>query len=192
MLVGGQSRRMGRDKANLDWGGVSLASRLVRILRPWTSEVFVVGTGAERFREEGVTTLPDAVKEIGPLGGLLAGLRAMSGEIALVVACDMPFLKGELLNFLADRVGPNDGALIQTEKGVEPLCAAYRKRLVSVIERMIEQGITAVNALRHHASLVLVEATELQRHGFEPLLWFNVNTPEDYAQALELWRKNGP
>lgn len=189
MLVGGRSRRMGRDKASLDLGGVPFASRLVRMLREWTSEVFVVGEGAERFGGEGVATLADAVEGVGPLGGLLTGLRATSREIAYVVACDMPFLRGELLRFLADRVGENDGAMIQTEKGVEPLCAAYRKRLASVVERMLDRGITAVHALRDHASIALVEAAELQRRGFEPLLWFNVNTPEDYAQALKLWRK---
>jgi molybdopterin-guanine dinucleotide biosynthesis protein A len=180
---------MGRDKAGLDFGGVTLASRLIETLRGCASEVFVVGRGSERFAAPGVTALPDAVDDVGPLGGLLAGLRAMSAELGIVVACDMPFLTPGLLAFVASRVGEgDDGAMIRSERGVEPLCAVYRKRLATTIEAMIKDRKTAVNALTSVANIAFVDASELERHGFTPLLWFNMNTPEDYEQAIFLWK----
>ena len=180
---------MGRDKAGLGFGGVTLACRLVETLRGCASEVLVVGRGSEGLAVEDVTPLPDAYEDVGPLGGLLAGLRAMSGEIGIVVACDMPFLTPEFLSFVANRVGENDdGAIIRTERGVEPLCATYRKRLAPAIEAMIKDGKTAVNALTGIANIAFVDASELERHGFEPRLWFNMNTPEDYEYALQLWK----
>jgi len=180
---------MGRDKAGLDFGGVTLAGRLVETLWGCASEVFVVGRGSERVGGEGVVALPDAVEGVGPLGGMLAGLQAMSEEVGIVVACDMPFLTSEFLAFLADRLGEeDDGVMVRTEHGLEPLCAVYRKCLAPTIEAMIKSGRTAAHAIAEVARIALVDVSELVRHGFDSRLWFNMNTPEDYAYALKLWK----
>lgn len=180
---------MGRDKASLDFGGKPLASHMVAELQRGASEVFVVGNGSERYAANGVASLSDAVDGVGPIGGILAGIRAMSSDVGFVIACDMPFLTAELLAFVADRIGADeDGVMVRADNGIEPLCAAYRKRLATRLEAMIRDGETAARAVTRWARIAFVDSEELEQHGFHKRSWFNMNTPQDYERALRLWR----
>lgn len=90
ILAGGRSARLGREKALLKWHGELLIQRAVRLMQTVCAEVVVV-TSSEAVRQAvPVRTVPDVQPGRGPLGGLYAGLQAMSQEYKAVVACDMP------------------------------------------------------------------------------------------------------
>ena len=186
LLAGGRSRRMGRDKALLELGGETVARRLLRVLRECAEELIIVGNAPERFEREDVPVIPDDAPGLGVVGGIATGIRAMRGETGIVIACDMPFLSGDLLRFVAASVGDADGALIESEKGYEPLCAAYRKTLLPTLDRMIAEGDLAAQRIVERGNLRVLDVAELECAGFDRRRLFNMNTPEDWETARRL------
>jgi molybdopterin-guanine dinucleotide biosynthesis protein A len=150
VLAGGKSRRMGRDKAALEFDGQPLAERCVAVLRVCFSEVMVV-------RE-------DDTPGLGPIGGLLTALRR-APEI-FVVACDMPFLDAALIREMAAQLPGFDAVAIPGE----PLHAAYSARIVPVIEAQIVTGDYSLRRLLAKISVKTVAAAPI----------VNVNTPQEW------------
>jgi molybdopterin-guanine dinucleotide biosynthesis protein A len=99
-LAGGQSRRMGQDKAALAIGGQPLLARVVARLQMVTPQVRVIGAVERAALVPGVPVVPDLRPGCGPLGGIYTALRTTSAPYVLVVGCDMPFLNAALLRHL--------------------------------------------------------------------------------------------
>src|SRR5262245_9558920 len=94
VLAGGKSRRMGRDKALLDWNGRPLVTHMVDLLLTVAHPVQVVGR----------SPLPDRLPGLGPLSGIATGLEATFTDANLFVAVDLPFLTHEFLKYLRTRL----------------------------------------------------------------------------------------
>src|SRR5690242_9512250 len=99
ILAGGQSRRMGSDKAALRIQGEPLLQRTARLLATITTDVAIIGPPERAALAPGVPILPDRWPQQGPLGGIATALQALAGEAVLVVGCDMPFLNAALLRY---------------------------------------------------------------------------------------------
>src|SRR5688572_22285303 len=113
VLAGGQSRRMGRDKALLPWHGHTLLDHMIRLVRKVADPVQVVGRAP----------LPDRLPGLGPLSGISTGLEASSTDANLFVAVDLPFLTEDFLNFLRTRLENSSHPLVACKIGsVFPLC----------------------------------------------------------------------
>jgi molybdopterin-guanine dinucleotide biosynthesis protein A len=136
LLVGGASRRFGSAKALAELDGETLADRAWRLLGDACEERFAVGRGIGLP----FPTLPDAVFGGGPLGGIVAGLRAAPHDVAVVIPVDMPLLTVAALHALADAC--RDVAVPQSG----PLPGAYAKRVLPDLERALDRGDFA---LRH-------------------------------------------
>ncbi len=182
VLAGGKSRRMRRDKTELAVGGVPVMERILNALNEAGAfETLIVGGSPERFEVYGVRVAPDDPPGFGVVGGIAAGLSAMRGDAALTVGCDMPFLTGELLKRIASRLEDADAAAAETDRGIEPLCAAYRKSAEHVFRAMMREGdLAARNAARRlRLNRVLLKGEDARR-------LFNMNAPEDHALAQRL------
>jgi len=175
VLAGGQSSRMGRDKAVLEIDGIPLALRAAEELSRVCGAVALVGDPA-RYGHLGLSVIPDSYPGQGPLAGIEAALGATRTDANLVVACDMPALNGgiltELLSAEADCALPRypDGKL-------EPLCAAYSRRCHSAIREALEAGVRRVtDALRllEARGFALSYVAVDTRESFE-----NLNTPDE-------------
>lgn len=128
ILAGGQSRRMGRDKAWLPLGGQPLIQRqidLVRELAPL--EVFISGRKDTDYSRLGCPVLHDGWADAGPLAGLERALAAASAPLVLVLAVDLPNMKTSLLRRLAVDCAGVQGAIPRLNDLVEPLAAFYPK-----------------------------------------------------------------
>lgn len=126
LLAGGQSRRMGRDKATIDVGGRLLWERqleLLRSLRPET--MFVSARTAPNWLPDTVELLVDDEPSRGPLSGLTKGLMAMRTTHLLVLAVDMPFMTGGELGGLLERASEGRGIVPTIGERAEPLVAIY-------------------------------------------------------------------
>lgn len=178
VLAGGQSSRMGRDKALVELDGMTLLERAIELLRPHAKEVLVIGD-PERYTPEHATVLPDDVPGKGPLGGLVTALRQARYVRLLVLACDLPKINDRLLIRLkndlvgdADAVVPRHGALI------EPLAAAYHRHAIEPFERSI-----AVDRLKMSDALDRVHTRYFDlvpgEEGWPDDLFKNVNEPTD-------------
>ncbi len=148
VLCGGQSRRMGQDKAMLRCGGGTLLEHAVGVLREVTPRVVLACGPTDRYEALGWERVLDRASDLGPLGGLEAALAwAVSGRRPretwlLVLACDMPRAEGEVFRRLLERARAHevDACLLESASGVEPLCAVYRGTCLPAVRRALDAG----------------------------------------------------
>src|SRR5215212_469263 len=186
ILAGGASSRMGEDKSRLRSGGRTFVESAAGALRAVAARVSVVSSraGAE---SHGLPVLEDLRAGLGALGGLHAALTSCRAEWAAVVACDLPFVTGELLSrLLHERTAETDAVVpVQEDGRVQPLCALYRARVcLERVEEMIRAGELRPRVLLTRVRPRLVAFEELRGLAGSSRFFLNVNTPEDYARAL--------
>ena len=177
VLAGGQSSRMGQDKALLPWKGSTLIQSVAREVSNAAGSVTLIGS-VEKYGNLGLRVLPDKMAGCGPLGGLHAALSDASAEWNLVVACDMPAVTSQLLEELlaaAEACGAN--ALVpQTAAGLEPLCAVYHVRLLPAVESAIQSKL-----LKMHDFVSTIQPRLWPAPN--PAAFRNLNTPQQLSEA---------
>jgi molybdopterin-guanine dinucleotide biosynthesis protein A len=193
ILAGGHARRLGGlNKAGLilQPGGASVLDRQLTRLRRVVDRTIIIANDAERFSSTGVPVIPDVVPGLGALGGLYTAVHAGT-EWTLVVACDMPFVSEPLLAHLVSVGKSSDIAIPRTARGYEPLCATYSRRSAVELRRLIEEKRFRLSDVARIPGLTIREvgSDELERFGPEDVLFFNLNTPDDHARAVDLDRE---
>lgn len=197
VLCGGQSRRMGRDKAELALDGVRLIERAVDVLRPLVEcggDVWLACGTQARYAELGRPLCLDREADGGPLAGIEAGLSAVAPGWVCVLAVDMPRARVEPLRSLLDRArsGGVDAVLARSESGDEPLFGVYHTRLLPCVRRALERGRRRVTSFLDEPLLDLHSrrprvawcgAAELGDSGCD--FAANLNTPDDLQRELE-------
>jgi molybdenum cofactor guanylyltransferase len=182
ILAGGQSRRMGRDKALIDFQGRPIIAHVVDTLYALTNDVVVVSNRSDVYGPFGARVVADYNPPCGPLGGIAAGLQAMKGELAIVVACDMPFLDVTLLRWLIDQSIGYDAVVPQTGNEYEPLHAIYRRACYHPIVRRIEQGDRRVISFFADVRLRAIEEAAWRAIDPAGRSLVNLNTPGDLSR----------
>ncbi|MEJ0000551.1 MAG: molybdenum cofactor guanylyltransferase, partial [Verrucomicrobiota bacterium] len=180
LLAGGQSRRMGRDKALLPLpGGEALWQRqlgVLEALRPKT--IFWSGAPRPGLPAE-IVPVTDAVPSAGPLAGVSACLDALTTDLLVVLAIDLPRMDAAYLKSLAKRCSPVRGVVPQRGEFFEPLAAVYPRVVADLAADRLRQGRYAMQdfvreALRRElVDIVPVSAKDEGKFA-------NVNTPEDF------------
>lgn len=181
VLAGGQSRRMGTDKALLDRDGQTQLARTVALLSRHVERVFVSARAEqaddpERSRFEQIV---DRYDELGPVAGILSAMDAYPDRVWLVVACDLPNIDDATIAGLLDA---NTGehpftAYTSSYDGLpEPLCAIYGRAARRIIGALVDEGINCPRKM-----LIRSDTRLLQQPC--PSALDNVNTPEDLAKA---------
>ena len=178
VLAGGDSKRFGADKGNLEIDGQTMVSLAVSRLDSVCSEVAVAGGG--RRYPTSVESIEDGPGK-GPAAGILGAARAFDGRPLLVLACDLPGVTEPLLSRLHNG-SEYDWFLPRHRGGVEPLCARYSPAILELLERQVATGVFALHTLlTADLEIGFLENEELQRLGSPAELFLNVNEPEDLA-----------
>jgi len=174
ILAGGKATRLGGiAKHEIVIGGETIFARQVRVLSPRVSEVIVSGADVAGYR-----TVRDAIDGAGPLAGIAAGLAAATTEWLLVVAGDMPYLTGELIDQMIALAGDDIDAVGVRSGGLpEPLLAVLSKRMVPLVEARLAAG-------RHKASGLLTDEGARVRwlDDPDPRALVNINSPADLRE----------
>lgn len=179
VLAGGQSRRMGRDKALLPWGGATLLEHALARLRPLCDEVFVLCGPGARYAELGAPLLLDPVADQGPLAGLLAGLERLDQRPGLFLAVDVPRVPTELLASLLSAVAGHAAAVPVLEGGPEPLVAAYSRACLEPARRRFAAGERRLTCFWPDVDVHRLGPDELVRFGPPERVFANWNAPGD-------------
>jgi molybdenum cofactor guanylyltransferase len=185
ILVGGQSERMGRAKAMLTFRGETFFARTVSLLQGFCRQIIVVSR-LEQPRPDtpGIKIINDEVPGLGPLGGLVTGLAASGDDWHLVLACDLPLLKPEILQLLIDNT-PGVAAVVPRALGrLQPLAAAYSQACLTPAREALTVGKRSVTALLDRVPVKLLEEAVLRRADEELLSFVNINTEQDYQDLL--------
>ena len=187
VLAGGESRRMGRDKALVEVGGRTLLERALELARSVAAQVRIVGPRA-KFGAYG-PCVEDVYAGRGPLGGIHAALLETRTDLNLMLAVDLPRMQAEFLRVLIARARASDAWVVaaRTADGpggtprFQPLCAVYRRAFVLPAEEALCAGGNKVDALFAEAPALVLEPEEMARLGFDAGIFANINTEEDLA-----------
>lgn len=188
ILAGGTSTRMGRDKALLELGGRRLIDRLAEGLQQIFREVIIVANTPGLYDDLGVRVAPDLIPNKGALGGIYTAAAIASHPWAFVMACDMPFFNPGLIRYLATLTEDWDAVVPYTDDW-EPLYALYAKTCLPMMERQIHSHNLKVSLFFPSIRVRRVGREELEPHDPQGLSLFNVNTPQEFAQAEQWWRR---
>ncbi len=170
---------MGQDKAFVEIDGISMIERVLRILRGLFEETIIVANELEPYRKLDALTFRDVVPDRGALGGLYTGLLVSSFDYAFCVACDMPYLSGPLISYLADRIDDHDAVVPRTMDGLQPLHALYSKRCLDAIRRVMEEKKTKIIDFYPLVKLDVVPERDFSSFRGWKESFMNINTPED-------------
>ncbi|HEY5531187.1 MAG TPA: molybdenum cofactor guanylyltransferase [Candidatus Anoxymicrobiaceae bacterium] len=188
ILAGGASTRMPGDKAFMEVGGRRVIDIQLEVLEGLFDEILIV-TNAARFSSltgfhgEAARIVEEPVKGKGPLGGILSGLMLSSSRENFVVACDMPFIKRDAVRYILGNLEGYQVAVPKTEKGLEPLHAAYDRGCVEMIRGQLDEGNLKVTGFFDKVPVREIPWEELKR--FDPTGKFllNINSPTDMEVA---------
>ncbi len=206
VLAGGQSRRMGRDKAFMPVGGRWLIERVLDTLSQVSDDLLIVTNTPEPYAGFGVRIVGDVYPGTGALGGIFTAIQAARHPYTFVVACDMPFLNADLLRYMAvlapayDVVVPRlasdgrdraaDPKSTAKERELHPLHAIYAKTCLEPIERALREDDLRTIAFHSHVRVCYVEQEEIDVFDPQHLSLFNVNTPNELALAEAMVAKD--
>jgi molybdopterin-guanine dinucleotide biosynthesis protein A len=190
ILAGGESSRMGVDKGLLEIAGEPMILRAAQLVESVAgAQPVVVGT-PEKYRDLGLRAIADDWPGCGPLGGIATALRASDADWNLVVACDLPYLTREWLEYLLQRARDSaEEAVVpmnltpENKRGAEPLCAMYHKGCEPTLRRALERGVRKVTDGLAELRVEVIEPKEWKGFDSDGLLFKNVNTLADYEQA---------
>jgi len=181
VLIGGESRRMGRPKQNLRRGGVTLVEIAVAAVGEIVERVVLAGGGDIPPNLNDLERLTDVPRVPGPLGGILAAMRAAPENTWIVAASDMPLIRREAVEWLVTQRRPEVWAVLPRMAGgkVEPLLAVYEPEMKKVLEMRTEQGYFGMQALGSVERVRSPTPPDDLRDA-----WMNVNTLEEFESSL--------
>jgi molybdopterin-guanine dinucleotide biosynthesis protein A len=192
ILAGGVSSRMGREKGLLEFGGEPLIVRMARLIEPFVTEVTIAGP-PERYAALGLRAIPDhnfgggegteAVRT--PLVGIATALNATNMPWNLILACDLPYLTAEWLDWLLARAVDSSAQIVmpRTSGGLEPLAAVYRKECAAPILVALKRGVRKVIDALAEFHMECVSEGDWNKIDPEGRVLRNMNTPSDYEEA---------
>jgi molybdopterin-guanine dinucleotide biosynthesis protein A len=187
--AGGRSSRMGEDKALRLFLGRALIERVIERLGPIADEVIITTNRPAEYAFLGLPLFPDVQPGRGALGGLYTALRAASEPLVAVAACDMPFACAPLLQAAARRLMREeaDVAIPETARGLEPMHAVYRRSTcLPAVEEALRADLWKVIDWFPQVTVCSLTAEEIKRFDSPGLAFWNINTPEEFAEAERL------
>ena len=190
ILTGGGSRRMGRDKAALPWGGGTFLQSLIdkyAALGPVAVSVDRPG----RFAFRGAAELVDAFPGQGPLNGLVSGFSETGAEEIFLTGTDLPLGEAALARRLAEKRGGADACVLRRgAKGFEPLFAVYGRGCLAAARAALEAGERSFLHLLRGVAVRCVAPEEVSEFDLDRVL-LNVNTPEEYEKLMTETKERG-
>jgi molybdopterin-guanine dinucleotide biosynthesis protein A len=186
--AGGQSTRMGQDKGLLQFGKYKMVEYILHQVSGMGEKNFIVSNRPEEYKEFGLPVYTDIYHNIGPLGGFHTIFSFLEMEYALVLACDMPFINRDLINYLLSLASDYDIVVprLNHNKFVKPFRAVYSKRCMPAVEKAIEQNHRRVISFFDDVRVRYLEKDEIHIYDPDERSFFNVNTPEDLQKAIQM------
>ena len=175
IIAGGKSSRMGRNKALIEIDGKPIIQHIRCALGDVSSEIMIISNEPGIYDFLNLPTYSDITAHVGPLAGIITALHFCRESHCLITACDMPFLKNELLQEMAQNIESGKIVTAVSDGWIQPLCSIYPKSyLASARQAVAERKYSPLNWMKQYP---LIEIPADDRSVF------NINTPEDLANA---------
>lgn len=185
ILAGGQSRRMGSNKALLPYKGGRFIEAIHRQLAEIFDEVLLVTNNPEQYDFLTCRKVADIHPGMGALAGIHAGLHHAANPAAFMVACDMPYLNSDLIRHLATLADPGGVLIPESPAGLEPLHAVYGKGCLAAIETTLLSGERRIVSFFGRTNVNRVNAEQVALFDQDYATFSNINTPVDYYRLRD-------
>lgn len=176
---------MGRDKAFIEIDGTPIIQRIFDIFQRLFNEIIIVTNQKELYSFFQAKIVSDLILNYGALGGLYTGLFYSSNPYSFCVACDMPFLKESLIQFLAQRTNGYDAIVPRTADGLQPLHAIYSKNCLPSIKHLVEMGKYKIIDFYPLVNTKIIEELEFIHLDVTKESFININTPGELSFLKE-------
>ncbi len=179
LLVGGNSRRMGQDKAQLPYGNGTFLSHTAAVLQNFEEKLLSVGP--RTYTLPGWVSVPDDFPNRGPIGGLYSALRRCRSDALLVLPCDLPYFPRGLVEYLTSfsDAGWRAWVLKSRDGRLQPLCGVYTRQCLPFLEQMLAEENGRMSTLLERAEAHVLEMAYTR---FPDFVLGNVNTPQEYQK----------
>jgi molybdopterin-guanine dinucleotide biosynthesis protein A len=177
---------MGRNKALLEINHTPILEYVIKAVTPLTSDLFLVTNQPEVYRHFHLPMVRDIMPEKAALGGLYTAISAAQNDWILVVGCDMPLLKAEVIDFMAGYL--NQGDIVCPLIGVhpEPLHAFYQKTCLPFIKERLLNDQLKLTGFYEAVTVQYIDESLLSQVTTDLNFLRNVNTPQDFVDIQRL------
>ena len=188
ILAGGESTRMGQNKAFIEIYGERIINRTVSLFNEIFDDVLLVTNSPLDYLDLNVKIVTDLIPGKGSLGGIYTGLFFSPSPKAFFVGCDMPFLDKDVIAYFLNVAETADTVVQRSGQHWEPLHAVYSRKFIKPIERLMEQGdLKIIKAYKW------MKVREIRREELEPIdpglhSLVNINTPEELTKLLRAYQ----
>lgn len=187
MAGGMNSRFSGKNKALIHIGEKRILDRIYGVFTVVFDKIILVTNDPIQYMEWDVDIVTDIFPIRSSLTGIHTGLFYADTQYAFFAACDIPFLKKELVELLLDNVEPNiDIVIPQTSNGVEPLCSVYSKRCLKPVEEQLEKQYLKIQRIFKKVRVKKIPEDMLRSVDPSLVSLSNINTPDDLARAKQV------
>jgi molybdopterin-guanine dinucleotide biosynthesis protein A len=194
--AGGSSRRFGTDKALSMLGGKTMLVRAVELVVSACGNARIIAADG-KYADAPAEIIADRWPGEGPLGGILTALAETAAGIThptwnLIVGCDMPFLSQEWLEYLCQRASASQAEVVFPESrfGWEPLCACWSTEALPALQNAFDSGVRKVTEAMKRIRREVLDDSAWKRFDTEGRLFWNMNTPADFAEAQRMIESN--
>jgi molybdenum cofactor guanylyltransferase len=187
ILAGGKNSRFsGKNKALVRIGGKRILDRIYEVFTILFDKIILVTNDPIQYMEWDFDIVTDIFPIRSSLTGIHTGLFYITTPYAFFIACDIPFIKKELIEILLDSVEPSiDIVIPETSKGVEPLCSVYSKRCFKPIEEQLEKKSLKIQRMFQKVRVKKIPEDILRTIDPDLVSLSNINTPDDLARAKQ-------
>lgn len=192
--AGGESQRMGMDKALMPFLGTPLILRVIQRIQGLADEIIITTNQPDAYRFLELPLVEDIYPGHGALVGLHTALSAAAKPFVGVIACDMPFVSAKLLDFQLECLirDSADLAVPLTDQGHEPFHAVYRKSTCfSAVKAALDKGQKRMISWYEGVRVREIGRDDLVRIDPSGLAFMNVNTPDEFQAAERLAQSAG-
>lgn len=190
ILAGGMSSRFGSNKALSRFEGERLIQRLCKTVGSVTGRMMLITNTPDEFAFLGLESRKDLVPRCGPIGGIYTALKTAATPLCLCVACDMPFIRPEFLEYMVGRSFGYDVVVPMNDGREEPLCALYRETCVPAIEDRIRARKYKITGFFDEVRVLRLSPGDGGFH--DAGMFFNINNMADYDEALRRLKYGRP
>jgi molybdopterin-guanine dinucleotide biosynthesis protein A len=190
--AGGDSRRMGRNKALLPFHGQTLIERVISRIGDLADELLITSNHPEDLSYLEYPIHPDIRKNQGALGGIHTALNIAQYPAVAVVACDMPFVNAQLLLWQQKLLVEHgsDGVVPSHAAGYEPFHAIYRRETcLPAVEKALDLGKKRADAWFKDVHLEFIVPDQICAFDPDEVAFLNINDKNDYQEALTIESK---
>jgi len=191
-MAGGASRRFGSDKALALIGSETLLVRMCKLVEAATGSARIVASHG-RYLDSGFEIIDDRWPDQGPLGGIITAMNVSEKDSAsrkwnLIISCDMPFLTQDWLAFQCEHARASGAEVVipRSEYGLEPLCACWRTSTLGTLQAAFNEGVRKVTEAMKRLRMEILDETHWKRFDSDGRLFWNMNTPQDYQEAVRM------